>query len=141
MNEVYRAYDTDGTLLYIGVTLNLKQRISAHRSKSDWCHDDVVFVGKPAGGRGQAELLEARAIRRFRPPHNKRVTECGRGMRLDVGEYMKRAACEVERLLETYSEEELYAMLPSVEPREEALKLADLDMPVTLPKPKKRKAK
>lgn len=44
---VYRIYDRDGALLYIGATSNLDQRMSAHARTKAWpgCHP-VITIGE-----------------------------------------------------------------------------------------------
>lgn len=40
---VYRAYDKDGVLLYVGCSMNLSQRWKDHRANKVWAHLAVSF--------------------------------------------------------------------------------------------------
>lgn len=71
---VYRCSNAAGELLYIGCTVDLRARLSAHRNRSDW-FDQVrrvnlvgPFIGKDA--RSRALSVEARLIAENRPPFN-----------------------------------------------------------------------
>lgn len=78
MNEqshyLYRQYAADGTLLYIGVTIDPKSRLVAHRSASSWGKaiarvDTSTYVGW--SGRQAALNDEAYAIASEGPKYNR----------------------------------------------------------------------
>lgn len=70
MITVYRAYDTDGRLLYIGCTNNFTRRIGYHRNVTEWYPDAAKWLRNEYPDRERAEMVEARAIRRLQPIHN-----------------------------------------------------------------------
>lgn len=59
---VYRAFDKDGRLLYVGCTVNLDRRMSQHRSQAPWRDyiASVTTVGYP--DKASARTAETRAI-------------------------------------------------------------------------------
>jgi len=68
---VYRCYDAEGALLYIGASNKPKDRLKAHKAKTDWgksiaSHDEEWF-----SSREKAIEKEASAIKAERPPFNK----------------------------------------------------------------------
>lgn len=68
---LYKLYSSRGVLLYVGITKNLKQRMSAHRSTQPWFHmvqSKKVFSLPSFGAAADAELL---AITSERPKFNK----------------------------------------------------------------------
>lgn len=67
---LYRFYDEDGALLYVGVTLQPKERIQGHRSTSAWW--DVAASARMERFPTRREALDAeqRAIATEAPLHN-----------------------------------------------------------------------
>lgn len=69
--DLYRFYDADGVLLYVGISLSAIQRASQHRAEKEWwssvAHMDVERID---GDRAAAELAEREAIKTERPVHN-----------------------------------------------------------------------
>jgi excisionase family DNA binding protein len=60
--QLYRHYDRDGTLLYVGVSLNAIHRLSQHKGCSDW-FDQIARVEIESFGNREAALVaERRAI-------------------------------------------------------------------------------
>lgn len=77
--SLYRFYDADNRLLYVGITSHLPRRLDEHASKSWWARVQIVRVqhfGDPEEARGR----ERRAIATEWPLYN--VT--GRGRRQPV---------------------------------------------------------
>lgn len=70
MAEIYRVYDDQDRLLYIGVTNNMKRRKGYHRSCTEWYPDAARWKVREYISRATAEKVEARAIRLLRPMHN-----------------------------------------------------------------------
>ena len=73
---VYRHYDADGRVLYIGCTSDPDKRFGQRRtaqSSADWW--PLVARTEVTGPMSYAEAVyaEAQAIRADRPPHNKHV--------------------------------------------------------------------
>lgn len=75
---VYRCYDADGVLLYVGCTANVKKRIADHRRGNAGSRASrmlAVFmvsheVDGPFLGRDAGRVAEAKAIRWEDPPFN-----------------------------------------------------------------------
>ena len=68
---VYRYFDAQDRLLYVGVTINLKQRDAAHRHNSAWRVDAVRREVEEYPNRETAYKCEAIAIREESPLHNR----------------------------------------------------------------------
>lgn len=71
-HDLYRFYDADDRLLYIGISLNAAQRASQHKAEKPWWNEvarmDVEHLG--AVTRQDAEATEREAIRTEMPTHN-----------------------------------------------------------------------
>lgn len=59
---VYRAYDADGLLLYVGVTSGLMQRIAQHEKSSEWAISTATITVEWWPTRAAALAAETRAI-------------------------------------------------------------------------------
>ena len=71
MTDLYRYYDADGRLLYIGISLNAVARATQHRADKHWWNDVArMTVEKIPGDRRHALEVERRAIRDEGPLHN-----------------------------------------------------------------------
>jgi excinuclease UvrABC nuclease subunit len=70
---VYVAKQIDGTVLYVGMTRNLWQRVSAHANKSKWYKDAHTFAVLPCRSIREAQRLEQTLIGELDPPHNIRA--------------------------------------------------------------------
>lgn len=70
--DLYRFYDSQGTLLYVGISLGAAQRASQHRADKEWwpqvARMDVQHLGNVT--RPEAEAIERQAIVDERPKHN-----------------------------------------------------------------------
>lgn len=69
--SVYRCYDTDGVLLYVGCSTNLTNRMRVHRCKSPWFDASVRVEAHEYPERWQAQCVEQFLISLLRPRHNK----------------------------------------------------------------------
>lgn len=69
-HTVYRVYDTDGVLVYVGCTSDIDRRLREHRSGAPWRHriHRVTTVEYPDMARGL--VAEHNAINAERPEHN-----------------------------------------------------------------------
>lgn len=67
---LYRYYDVDDVLLYIGITDNLADRTSDHAWSSSWMNFAVRSTIERHATRGKAERTEVEAIRAERPLFN-----------------------------------------------------------------------
>lgn len=70
MTTLYRIFDSDRRLLYIGIADNVLSRLGQHRSSKEWWSEvsSVQFEEHP--DRATAERAERDAIQRERPLHN-----------------------------------------------------------------------
>lgn len=71
MTTVYRAYDGDGRLLYVGMTDDLEVRFKTHeRESGHWVHDMRRLAVEHYPTRQQARAAELTAIKTERPLWN-----------------------------------------------------------------------
>jgi predicted GIY-YIG superfamily endonuclease len=68
--DLYRYYDNDGSLLYVGVSLGAIARLQQHRCKAEWFDEVAKVTIEKFGARAEAFAAEAQAIREERPVHN-----------------------------------------------------------------------
>lgn len=68
--DVYRAYDKDGALLYVGLTCDLANRLAQHKQSSSWFSEMARLSVQHFGTRREAARVEAQAIRDERPRYN-----------------------------------------------------------------------
>jgi predicted GIY-YIG superfamily endonuclease len=73
---VYRTFDAEGRLLYIGMTYNLGKRFYEHERKAKWWADFVDLTVTAYPNRDDAAAAEWSAIRYERPLHNVRSGIC-----------------------------------------------------------------
>ena len=71
MARVYRCFDGDDRLLYVGVSGGPEQRLKDHARKSPWFGDVARVAVTPLMPRRAALDAEYEAIRSERPVHNK----------------------------------------------------------------------
>jgi predicted GIY-YIG superfamily endonuclease len=67
-----------GTLVYVGMAFNLRNRMSSHHSggSSGWCNlPNLVVKYRPSRKYGDWAMVELRLIKRLRPPCN--AQHCG----------------------------------------------------------------
>jgi predicted GIY-YIG superfamily endonuclease len=80
---MYRIFDADDALLYVGVTTNGMARLQNHRSVQEWWPRvaRIEIEHLPTWSAAEATLLEAEAIRTEQPMYNQlgtwRVMQCG----------------------------------------------------------------
>lgn len=67
---LYRHFDKDGNLLYLGVSLNAIERTISHRDKSPWYQDIARIEIEWHNSRSAAYYHEKRAIQYEHPRHN-----------------------------------------------------------------------
>lgn len=73
IHYVYRHFDGDGRLLYIGVSLSGLSRLLGHMSASEWGHAIRAVTLEPHPNRAAALEAEAKAIVAERPLHNQTI--------------------------------------------------------------------
>lgn len=69
-NDVYRFYDVDGVLLYVGLSMHLPDRLSQHRQSSLWLSVSRIEVEHLAD-RDSASARERELISTLHPLHNR----------------------------------------------------------------------
>lgn len=67
---VYRAFDQNGDLLYVGMSSNLKLRLRAHKRKSDWWAFQAEITTTVYPTRQEALAAESEAIANESPAWN-----------------------------------------------------------------------
>lgn len=72
MIDLYRFFDADERLLYVGISLNAAKRASEHKKDKQWWSDVARMEVQhlDVSSRSEAEELERKAIRAERPVHN-----------------------------------------------------------------------
>lgn len=69
--ELYRHYDKDGTLLYVGISLSTVARLGQHKTYSRWFEKIDTIKIERYTSRKAALAAEKRAIKSERPKYNK----------------------------------------------------------------------
>lgn len=67
---LYRLYDADDRLLYVGISVNPKQRFRAHAATKRWWGDVERATSEWFENRGLAFMAEIEAIHAENPLHN-----------------------------------------------------------------------
>ncbi|MFI8206844.1 MULTISPECIES: GIY-YIG nuclease family protein [unclassified Streptomyces] len=67
---LYRFFDADGALLYVGITYDTEQRFASHRNSSPWWRDVASESIEWHDTRTLALAAESKAIKAERPRHN-----------------------------------------------------------------------
>ena len=68
--ELYRHYDKEGDLLYVGIAYATVHRLAAHRYGSGWFRDIEIVTIERFHSRAQAMEAEAAAIKDEKPRFN-----------------------------------------------------------------------
>lgn len=76
MTELYRHYDKDDNLLYVGISISTIARLTQHRANKKWFKDITSIKIERFDEREDACKAELKAIKDEKPLHNKMgVTE------------------------------------------------------------------
>lgn len=67
---VYRFWEKDGTLLYIGITFSTHRRFSQHKSLKPWWDEVDHITLEHFLTRAEAQLAEEIAVRKEQPRYN-----------------------------------------------------------------------
>lgn len=67
---LYRMYDEGGSLLYVGISLRMAQRLSEHRADKEWWPEIGTVKLEHFDQRNKAEEAERHAIARENPRYN-----------------------------------------------------------------------
>lgn len=68
--DLYRYFDKDGALLYVGVSFHAMARAAQHRSSKHWWSDAVFVKIEHCATRSEAFEAEAHAVKTESPRHN-----------------------------------------------------------------------
>ncbi len=68
--ELYRHFDKDGRLLYVGISYCTPERLAGHRGASDWFDEIVRIEIERYPSRAEAHKAEIEAIKNEKPIHN-----------------------------------------------------------------------
>jgi len=69
-HHLYRHFDKDGRLLYVGISLHAILRLTQHRADSHWFDDIATTTIKKFKSKDDAIRAEVRAIRHEKPLYN-----------------------------------------------------------------------
>ena len=67
---LYRLFDQDGGLLYVGISGRWVRRLVSHAARQGWWDDVASVTRQPFPSRSEALEAEAAAIRQERPRYN-----------------------------------------------------------------------
>lgn len=67
---LYRFFNDDGVLLYVGISVNVFSRWKAHAYEKPWMDEVTTFTRKEYPSREAVEAAEIKAIRREKPIYN-----------------------------------------------------------------------
>lgn len=68
--QLYRHWDKDGNLLYVGISLSAIERLREHRARSSWFYQIACITVTTYETRHKAETAEDLAIVLEKPLHN-----------------------------------------------------------------------
>lgn len=101
---IYKFYDSDNQLLYVGKTIDLANRLSQHRcylEEEEWKDDVVRITYIPEDNDCNLEIYETYLINTLRPKYNKdKVYKNSPNFTLDIGEEIE-LDLEVSDYIET----------------------------------------
>lgn len=67
---LYRAFDLEGRLLYIGSTNDVRLRMDQHRKSAQWFSRMALFTTEPFATEDEVRIAERAAIQNEQPPYN-----------------------------------------------------------------------
>jgi len=70
MQTLYRFYDAEGSLLYVGITKFFEPRLKQHYKNAEWFFETVHVRLEHYQTRQEVELAETCAIQTERPKYN-----------------------------------------------------------------------
>jgi excinuclease UvrABC nuclease subunit len=70
MQTLYRFYDAEGSLLYVGITKFFEPRLKQHYKNAEWFFETAYVRLEHYQTRQEVELAETRAIKTERPKYN-----------------------------------------------------------------------
>jgi predicted GIY-YIG superfamily endonuclease len=69
--DLYRWFDKDDNLLYVGISFNAYNRAKGHKQEAEWWADATMMTIEKFANRELAYEAEIRAIQTENPKHNK----------------------------------------------------------------------
>lgn len=81
---LYRMYDGSGTLLYVGITADVGQRLRDHAALQPWWREVRNITVEHYDDRAAAETAERNAIHAEQPPHNRVLKVRNRSMTISL---------------------------------------------------------
>lgn len=69
-NILYRMFDSEGRLLYVGITMSPQIRLRDHRIQKPWFSEVVQIALEHFGSREELEAAERSAVRVESPRYN-----------------------------------------------------------------------
>jgi excinuclease UvrABC nuclease subunit len=70
MQTLYRFYDAENSLLYVGITKFFEPRLKQHYKNAEWFFETAYVRLEHYQTRQEVELAETRAIKTERPKYN-----------------------------------------------------------------------
>jgi excinuclease UvrABC nuclease subunit len=70
MQTLYRFYDTEGVLLYVGITKFFEPRLKQHYKNAEWFFDTASVKLEHYQTRQEVERAETQAIKQESPRYN-----------------------------------------------------------------------
>ena len=71
--QLYRHYDKNGRLLYVGISLSYLYRLAKHREQSAWFRDVATIKVRHFPTRAAARAAEKAAIAKWHPMFNRSI--------------------------------------------------------------------
>lgn len=75
--QLYRHFDAEGRLLYVGISLSAVERLKQHVSRSGWSAEIASITVETHADREAAMKAEREAVERERPLYNKQLVPKG----------------------------------------------------------------
>lgn len=75
--QLYRHFDSEGRLLYVGISLSAVERLKQHVARSGWASDIASITVETHPDREAAMKAERAAVERERPLYNKMLVPRG----------------------------------------------------------------
>jgi len=110
--DLYRYFDADDRLLYVGISFSAVMRASQHRSDKGWWKDVARMTVEHLPNRAAAERKEIEAIKNESPVHNVvwndgRPTPKPKGLSEQAQEWIDKWLSEISRVVISTAEFEL----------------------------------
>lgn len=75
--QLYRHFDAEGRLLYVGISLSAVERLKQHVARSGWSAEIASITVETHADREAAMKAEREAVERERPLYNKQLVPKG----------------------------------------------------------------